>query len=67
MSDAQILRIGDVTSLTRVSRSRVYVAMSREIDPFPRPLKIGERSVGWRRSEVVAWLDARERAGSAGS
>jgi len=27
---------------------------------FPRPVKIGERAVGWRRSEVEAWLNALE-------
>ena len=64
MSDAQILRIRDVTALTRISRSRVYEYMSREIDPFPRPLKLGDRAVGWRKIEVEEWLAARERAGS---
>lgn len=67
MTDAQILRMRDVVSLTKISRSRIYVAMGRASDPFPRPIRLGPNSVGWRRCEVVAWLDARERAGSAGS
>ena len=67
MTDAQILRMRDVVSLTKISRSRIYVAMGREDDPFPRPIRLGPNSVGWRRCEVLAWLDARERAGSAGS
>ena len=65
MNDAQILRLPAVVEMTGIYRSRIYVAMGREDDPFPRPLKIGVRAVGWRRCEVEAWLDARERAGSA--
>ena len=65
MTDAQILRMRDVVSLTKISRSRIYVAMGREDDPFPRPIRLGPNSVGWRRCEVLAWLDGRERAGSA--
>ena len=51
--------------MTGISRSRIYVYMTRETDPFPRPLKLGPSSVGWRKAEVEAWLDARERGGSA--
>ena len=67
MSDAQILRLRDVVELTRISRSRIYVLMNSETHRFPKPIKLGVRAVGWRRCEVVAWLDARERAGSAGA
>ena len=65
MTDAQILRLRDVVDLTRISRSRIYEFMKNEHDAFPRPIRLGARSVGWRRSEVVAWLDSRARAGSA--
>ena len=67
MTDAQILRLRDVVDLTRISRSRIYVFMDRATDPFPKPIKLGTRAVGWRRAEVEAWLDARERGGSAGA
>ena len=67
MNDAQILRMRDVVRLTAISRSRTYVAMGRKDDPFPRPIRLGPNSVGWRKAEVEEWLDARERAGSAGS
>ena len=67
MTDAQILRMRDVVSLTKISRSRIYVAMGREDDPFPRPIRLGPNSVGWRRAEIEGWLASRERAGSAGS
>ena len=67
MNDAQILRMRDVVRLTAISRSRIYVAMGREDDPFPRPIRLGPNSVGWRKAEVEAWLDSRERAGLAGA
>ena len=68
MTDAQILRMRDVVSLTKISRSRIYVYMNSETERFPKPIKLGVRAVGWWRCEVLAWLDGRERAGrSAGS
>lgn len=65
MTDSQILRMRDVVELTRISRSRIYVLMGRVEDAFPRPIRLGARAVGWRRAEIEAWLDSRERAGSA--
>ena len=67
MTDAQILRLPAVVEMTGISRSRLYVLMNSETHQFPRPIRLGLRAVGWRRCEVVAWLDARERAGSAGA
>ena len=66
MTEAMILRMPGVVAMTGISRSRIYVFMRRESDPFPRPIKLGVRCVGWRKAEVEAWLDARERVGSAG-
>ena len=31
---------------------------------FPAPLKLGTRAVGWRRSDVEAWLQSREVTGA---
>ena len=67
MNEQIILRMPAVLAMTGISRSRIYVYMSRETDPFPRPIRLGPNSVGWLKSEVVAWLDARQRAGSAGA
>jgi hypothetical protein len=30
---------------------------------FPRPVRIGKRSCGWRGDEIMAWLQSRERGG----
>ena len=64
MTEPLILRLRDVVRLTGISRSRIYVFMAREDDPFPKPIRLGPNSVGWRKAEIEAWLDARERAGS---
>jgi len=29
---------------------------------FPKPIRLGARAVGWRRSEIEAWLKSREVA-----
>lgn len=31
---------------------------------FPKPIRIGPKSVAWRESELDAWLASREAAGS---
>jgi prophage regulatory protein len=28
---------------------------------FPKPLKLGPNTVGWLKSEVTAWIEARPR------
>ena len=66
MNEQTILRMPAVLAMTGISRSRIYVYMSRETDPFPRPIRLGPNSVGWRKAEVEAWLASRERAGSTG-
>ena len=67
MTEKLILRLRDVVDLTTISKSRLYPLMAREDDPFPRPIRLGPNSVGWRRSEIEEWLDSRARAGSAGT
>ena len=48
--------------LDRRSRQYIYDLMRRDAT-FPRPIKLAsEFSIAWRRSEVIAWLDARPRA-----
>jgi len=58
----QILRLPEVVTITRISKATIYRLLNR--DGFPRPIKLGERCVGWRRGEVDSWLESRDRAGS---
>ena len=53
----QILRMHDVMAKLGVSRQTVYRLMADE--SFPRSIKIGKRTVGWRLDEVERWITAR--------
>lgn len=60
MQEDRILRRKDVEAQIGLSRSTIYDAMSR--GEFPRPLKLGRRAVGWRQSDIDAWLARREHS-----
>lgn len=40
--------------------SQIYNLMRK--GTFPEPIKVGERAVRWRESEIVAYIDSRPRA-----
>lgn len=52
-----ILRLPHVKSRTGLSRSTLYLMMAE--GRFPRPIKLGDRAVGWSEAEIAAWIDAR--------
>ena len=52
---ARILRLKSVIERTGLSRSTIYRKV--EARTFPKPLKISERCVGWRESDLEAWLE----------
>lgn len=56
----RILRRPHVEACTGLSRSTIYEWMKR--GEFPAPVKLGVRAVGWRESDIEAWLQAREQA-----
>ena len=49
-----ILRLPQVKSRVGLSRSSIYLAVSR--GKFPAPVPLGERAVGWLESEVDEWV-----------
>lgn len=53
-SPDRILRLPSVIKRTGLSRSTVYRKIRART--FPKPLKISERCIGWRESEVESWL-----------
>ncbi len=61
MSEDRILRLPDVIKMTGISRSRIYVFMGREADPFPRQVVLGENTRGWWLSEIQEWMKNRPR------
>ena len=50
----RILRISEVVDLVHLHRSTIYKMMGR--GEFPRPLRLGPNSRGWRQSDVDAWV-----------
>jgi len=59
MSD-RILRRPEVEACTGLSRSTIYLMMTR--GEFPRPVQIGARAVGWSEAAIAAWLESRKQA-----
>ena len=49
-----------VQRMCGMSKSSMYRWMRANM--FPRPLKIGRRTVRWREDEILKWIDSRERA-----
>ncbi len=59
----RILRRPAVEALTGLSRSTLYAMMAE--DMFPRPVRLGKRSVGWFESAISGWLLSRETSDAA--
>lgn len=43
--------------LGEISRTTCW-RMRRDDETFPKPVPIGQRRVGWRESEINAWIEA---------
>jgi prophage regulatory protein len=52
-----LLRLPAVVRETGLSRSALYDAIKR--GTFPAPVRIGARSVAWRRSAIEQWVSTR--------
>lgn len=51
----KVLRIPAVTTATGVSRSTIYLWVSK--GTFPKPINLGSRAVGWLESDVNKWIE----------
>lgn len=56
----KILRRPAVQSLTGLSRTGIWRYV--QAGSFPAPIQLGPRAIGWRASEVQAWIESRPRA-----
>jgi prophage regulatory protein len=52
----KIIRLPEVVKITGLSRSTIYLRMSKS--DFPQSISLGERAVGWLESDVEDWLEA---------
>ncbi|MBL1261752.1 MAG: AlpA family transcriptional regulator [Thiotrichaceae bacterium] len=50
----RILRLPAVKELTGLSRSTIYLRVSK--NEFPSPISLGGRAVGWVEEEINLWL-----------
>ena len=53
----RFLRLSDVKERTGLSRSTIYLEISK--GKFPRNVPLGSRCVGWLESEIDAWVQTR--------
>jgi prophage regulatory protein len=56
----QILKLLQVSGLTGISRSTIYSLMQR--GHFPQSVKLTERRVGWRSTDIDDWIKSRHRS-----
>ena len=54
---SKIIRLSSVIDQTGLSRSSIYKFIQDE--SFPKQIPLGERAVGWIKSEVDDWVAAR--------
>ena len=55
-----ILRLPQVMARTGLSRSTIYLRISK--GQFPKPISLGGRAVGWIEEEINSWLDEQIKA-----
>ena len=55
MADA-ILRLPEVARRAGRSRSAIYRGVAD--GTFPAPVALGPRAVGWRESDITAWIES---------
>ena len=47
---------------TSTQQSQLFTGQLHAGNIPPKPIRLGERAVGWRLSEIDEWLDTRKRA-----
>lgn len=50
----KILRIRQVIEVTGLSRSSIYLKISR--NEFPAQIKLGVRAAGWVETDIQLWI-----------
>ena len=56
----RIIRLPETLIITGISRGSIYRLMP--LGKFPKQVKLSERAVGWRESDLTAWLESRQEA-----
>ena len=56
----QILKLKEISSLTKLSSSTIYRLV--QAGEFPRPIKLAAHASGWLESDIEDWIQARQKA-----
>jgi prophage regulatory protein len=51
----KIIRLPAVKDQTGLSRSSIYLRMSK--GEFPQSISLGDRAVGWLEADIEQWLE----------
>ena len=51
----KMLRLPNVIELTGLSRSSIYLRMSKE--EFPQSISLGGRAIAWLEEDINQWLE----------
>lgn len=54
----KIHRLLSTLDATGLCRSSLYNALNK--GQFPEPVMLGKRAVGWRESDLMAWIASRQ-------
>ncbi|EBE6033171.1 AlpA family phage regulatory protein [Salmonella enterica subsp. enterica] len=55
----KLIRFPKVIEMTGRSRTRIYADIKSET--FPKPIRIGPRSIAWVEQEIIDWLEERKQ------
>jgi prophage regulatory protein len=56
----KMFRVKDVIKKIPISRSGIWSSVKK--GTFPKPVRIGARSVAWTQSQLDEWLESRREA-----
>ena len=60
--EERLLKRREVEEITGLSRSTIYRMLNT--GQFPQPVRIGPKTVRWRMSDIVKWMESRPLAWS---
>lgn len=60
VSEDRMLRMPEVRTITGLGKTTIYRMIQR--GEFPKPVQLGGRAVGWRKSGICEWIDTRPEA-----
>ena len=63
IADHRLLRLAEVRY--RIGFSYEHIRRLQRWGKFPKCIKLGERSIAWRGSDIRKWIEAREGARAA--